>query len=60
MLLGRKFDFLRGYLVATARYLSVTTGQCSLLVVTASYRLLLLVPTFSMKEAKHVILFRGS
>ena len=60
MLLGRKFDFLGCYLVATARYLSVTTGQCSLLVVTASYRLLLLVPTFSMKETKHIILFRGS
>ena len=47
MLLGRNFDFLRGYLVATARYLNVTTGQCSLL----------LVPTFSMNEAKQIILF---
>ena len=26
MLLGRNFDFLDGYLVATARYLSITTG----------------------------------
>ena len=26
MLLGRNYDFLGGYLVATARYLSVTTG----------------------------------
>ena len=26
VLLGRNFDFLGGYLVATARYLSVTTG----------------------------------
>ena len=27
MLLGRNFDFLDGYLVATARYLSITTGN---------------------------------
>ena len=26
VLLGRNFDFCGGYLVATARYLSVTTG----------------------------------
>ena len=26
VLLGRNYDFLDGYLVATARYLSVTTG----------------------------------
>ena len=26
MLLGRNYDFLGGYLVATARYLSITTG----------------------------------
>ena len=56
MLLGRNFDFLGGYLVVTARYLVVTTGYCSLpggycslLVVTARYRSLLLVPSFSMK-----------
>ena len=63
VLLGCNFD----YLVVSARYLSVTTGQCllpggycSLLVVTAGYRLLLLVPTFSMNEIKHIILYRGS
>ena len=57
MLLGRNFDFLGGYLVVTAHYLVVTTGYCSLpgaycslLVVTARYHLLLLVPTFSMNE----------
>ena len=55
VLLGRNFDFLGGYLVVTARYLVITTGNCSLaggycslLVVTARYRSLLLVPTFSM------------
>ena len=48
VLLGRNFDFLSGYLVVTARYLVVTVGYCSLLVVTARYRSLLLVPTFSM------------
>ena len=59
MLLGRKFDFLGGYFVVTARYLVVTAGYwslpggyCSLLVVTARYRCLLLVPTFRMKEMK--------
>ena len=55
MLLRRNFDYFGGYLVVTARYLVVTTrylvvtaGYCSILVVTARYRLLLLVPTFSM------------
>ena len=33
---GRNFDFLGGYMMVTARYLTVTTG----------YRSLLLVPTF--------------
>ena len=28
VLLGRNFDFRGGYLVATARYLIVTTGKC--------------------------------
>ena len=37
-------------LVVTARYLLVTDGYCSLLVFTARYRSLLLVPTFSMNE----------
>ena len=58
VLLGRNFNFLGGYLVATAHYLSVTTGQCLLLVVAAGYRSLLLVHTFSMNETKHIILFR--
>ena len=55
VLLGRNFDFLGGYLGVTARYLVVTTGYyslpggyCSLVVVTARCRSLLLVPTFSM------------
>ena len=30
VLLGRNFDFLGDYLVATARYLSVTNSKCSL------------------------------
>ena len=54
VLLG-SIDFFGGYLVVTARclvvtarYLVVTGGYCSLLVVTARYRPLLLVPTFSM------------
>ena len=38
------------YVVVTARYLLVTDGYCSLLVFTARYRSLLLVPTFSMNE----------
>ena len=47
--------FLVVTLVVTARFLVIITGYCllpggyrSLLVVTARYRLLLLVPTFSM------------
>ena len=60
MLLSRNFNFLGGYLVVTARYLVVTTGYwslpggyCSLLVVTARYHLLLLVPIFSMNRLHH-------
>ena len=30
VLLGRNFNFLGSYLVGTACYLNVTTGQCSL------------------------------
>ena len=48
-------DFRGVYLVVTAHDLVVTAGYCllpggyySLLVATARYRLLLLVPTFSM------------
>ena len=58
VLFGRNFDFLGGYLVVTALYLMITIGYCSLpggycsLVVTARYRSLLLVPTFSM-NVKH-------
>ena len=55
VLLDHNFHFLGGYLVVTACYLVVTTGYCplpggycSLLVVTACYRSLLLVSTFSM------------
>ena len=48
MLLGRNFDFHGGCLVVTTRYLVVTGGYCPLLVVTARYRWLLLVPTFSV------------
>ena len=51
-LLGSNFDFLVGYLVVTPCYLVVTAGYsslpggyCSLLVVTACYRSLLVVPT---------------
>ena len=36
------------FLVVTARYLVVTGGCCSLLVVTVRYRLVLFVPTLSM------------
>ena len=57
VLLGCNFDFLGGYLVVIARYLVVTTGYCSLpggycslLVFTAHYRLLLLVPTFTTNQ----------
>ena len=46
--LGRNFDYFGGYSVATARYL----------VVTARYRLLLLVPTFSMNANFDSILFK--
>ena len=49
--------FFCGYLVVTARYLLVTgcycslrVGYCLLVVVTARYRSLLLVPTISMNE----------
>ena len=48
MLLSRNFDYFGGYLVVTARYLVVIARSCSLLVVTACYGSLLLVPTFSM------------
>ena len=55
VLLGRNFDFLGVYLVVTARYpvvtacyVVVTGGDYSLLVVTARYRSLVLVPNFSM------------
>ena len=41
------------YLVVTARYLVFTGGYCSLLAVTARYRSLLLVPTFSMKGLRN-------
>ena len=47
VLLGCNFYFLGGYLVVTARYLVV-------MVVTARYRSLLLVPTFRM-NAQHVL-----
>ena len=45
VLLGRNFDFLGGYLVVTARYLMVTTGQVAAryLVVTARCWWLLVV-----------------
>ena len=56
-LFGRNFDFLGGYLV-TARYLVITAryfgGYCLLLVVTARYRSLLLVPIFNMNECSVV------
>ena len=42
------FDFLAGYLVVNARYLVVIARHSSLMVVTACYHSLLLVPTFSM------------
>ena len=58
VLRGRNFDSLGGYLVVTARYLVVSAGYCSLpgdyrslLVFTARYRSLLLVPTFSINES---------
>ena len=49
VLLCRNFDFLAGYLVVNARYLVVTVRYSSLMVLTACYHSLLLVPTFSMK-----------
>ena len=49
------FVFFGGYLLVTARYIVVTAGYCllpggyySLLVVTACYSLLQLIPTFSI------------
>ena len=59
MLLGRNFDFLGGYaryLVVTTGYCSLPSGYCSLLVVTARYRSLLLVPIFSINAAAAVII----
>ena len=57
VLLGRNCDFLGGYLVVTTHYLMVTTcycslscDYCSLLVLPARYRLLLLVPTFTIRN----------
>ena len=44
VLLGRNLIIL----VVTPRYVVVTGGYCTLLVVADRYRLLLLVPTFSM------------
>ena len=44
------------YLVVTARYLAVTGGYCSLLVITARYRSLLLVLTFSMNEKTGILI----
>ena len=48
VLLVRSFDFLEGYLVVTASYLSLPGGYWSFLVVTAHYRSLLLIPIFSI------------
>ena len=58
VLLGHNSEFHGGYLVVTARYVVVTapswslfdgySGYCSLVVVTACYRSLLLGPTVSM------------
>ena len=44
--------FFGGYLVVTALYLMVTTCYCSLLMVTARHRSLLLVPTFSINDIR--------
>ena len=41
-------------LIVTARYLVATGGYCLLLVVTACYRSLLLVPTFSMNKKSYI------
>ena len=69
MLVDRNFDFLGGYcllpsgyywlLVVTWWLLLVTGGYCSLLVVTARYRSLLLVPTFTMNGQKFRSNFNG-
>ena len=62
VLLGRNFDVLGGYLVVNVRYLMVTTGYWSLsggysllLVVTARYHSLLLVPTFSLNGSGNTL-----
>ena len=62
VLLGRNFDVLGGYLVVNVRYLMVTTGYWSLpggywllQVVTARYRSLLLVPTFSLNGSGNTL-----
>ena len=61
VLLGRNFGFLGSYVIVNARYLVVTAAYlmvtgcyCSLLVITARYRSLLLVPTFSMNAFKGI------
>ena len=69
VLVDRNFDFLGGYcllpsgyywlLVVTWWLLLVTGGYCSLLVVTARYRSLLLVPTFTMNGQKFRSNFNG-
>ena len=63
-LLDRNLDFLvatwlilpvtKWLLIVTARYLVATGGYCLLLVVTACYRSLLLVPTFSMNKKSYI------
>ena len=57
VLLDRNCDFLGSCLVVTTRYLMVITGYCSLpgdycslQVVTARYRSLLLVPTYAIRN----------
>ena len=50
VLLGCNFDFLGGYCSLPSGYCSLLGGYFSLLVATASYRLLLLIPIFSMNE----------
>ena len=54
VLFGRSFDFLGDYLVITTRYLVVNAGYWWLLLVTSSYRSLLVVPTFSMSGPQKV------
>ena len=56
LLLIRNFDFLGGYLVVTAGYCSLPGGYWSLLVVTASYRSLLFILTFSLNDISFHIL----